>query len=99
MDYLNASAEPGSTVQSTHIGILGYGTRFYILDPLGLANPEVLPLFAESESLQALTRAIAAQFQPDYVVTFGESEYPGYKVAAEFPNSTLSIYVLQREDS
>ena len=99
IDYLNESAEPGSTVQSTNIGILGYGTRFRILDPLGLASPEVLPLFATSESLQALTLAVAARFQPDYVVTFGEPEYPGYAVAAEFPNSTLTIYVLQREDS
>ncbi|MBL8145880.1 MAG: hypothetical protein JNL34_05795 [Anaerolineae bacterium] len=99
VDYLNASAEPGSTVQSTNIGILGYGTRFHILDPLGLASPEVLPLFGTSESLQALTLAVAAQFQPDYVVTFGESEYPSYMIAAAFPNSTLTVYVLQREDS
>src|SRR5690606_18848124 len=54
VEQMNSEARQTSMIQCTNIGILGYYTDFKILDPLGLASPQVLPLMDDASNLQDL---------------------------------------------
>lgn len=96
VDYLNANAPANATVQTTNIGIIGYYTDLQILEPLGLASPEVTPLFAGAGSTDQLLLLVAQTLEPDFIVSFGEAPYQDYDQIAAFPTSTVTLIIYQR---
>lgn len=93
LDYLDEEAADDATVQCTNIGILAFYSDYQILDPLGLASPQVIPLFEDVSDLPTLRQQVAENFQPDYIVSFGYTDYEGYAVRAEFPTETMTLVV------
>jgi hypothetical protein len=96
IDYLEQNAPEDIVVQCTNIGILGYYTDYYILDPLGLASRQVTELIYEATDLKDLRLRVAAAFRPDYIISFGPEPYAGYQPVAEFPTSDISLIVYKR---
>lgn len=93
VEQLNSDADRTSVVQCTNIGILGYYTDFKVLDPLGLASPEVLPLMNEASDLRDLNRRVVSLFKPDYVISFGEEKYEGYVQEAMYATSAMPLVI------
>ncbi|MEO8392483.1 MAG: hypothetical protein ABI700_05775 [Chloroflexota bacterium] len=97
IDYLHEHAPPNSVIQSTNIGLLGYYSGLYILDPLGLASPQVVPLMADATSLTDLQIRVAAHFHPDYIISFGSEKYADYEQVAVFPTSSVPLVVYRSQ--
>jgi len=93
VEQMNSEARQTSMIQCTNIGILGYYTDFKILDPLGLASPQVLPLMDDASNLQDLYRRVASEFRPDYVISFGEENYDGYMQQAVYTTSVMPLVI------
>jgi hypothetical protein len=98
IDYLKKNAANNSIIQCTNIGIVGYYTEFYILDPFGLASPSAVSVINSADSLPDLQRSVAASFRPDYIVSFGVEDYEGYEQVAEYPTSDISLILYQALD-
>jgi len=96
IDYLEQNASRGTVVQCTNIGMLGYYTDYHVLDPLGLASPQVTELIHDAANLQELRLGVATAFQPDYIISFGQEPYAGYEPVAEFPTSDFSLIVYKQ---
>lgn len=98
VDYLKANVPADETIQSDSIGILGYFSDYRILDVMGLASPEVMPLVRSAESVDDLMVAVATTFKPPYIVTWIPEEYPGYHLVARFETPNVPFLIYQRAD-
>jgi hypothetical protein len=96
IEYLKNNAGPNITVQSDSIGLLGYYTDYRILDTMGLASPEVLPIIHDAPDLEQVLIRVAAHFRPDYIVTTIPAAYPGYDKVAEYPTVYVPFLVYKR---
>jgi hypothetical protein len=96
IDYLKQNAAPGSLIQSESIGMLGFYTDFPILDAVGLASPEVLPLMSHVTDTTQLYVAEAKQFTPDYILTNIPTTYDGYEKVAEFWSGDIPYVIYRR---
>jgi hypothetical protein len=96
IEYLKKNAGPGITVQSDSIGLLGYYTDYRVLDTMGLASPEVLPIIHDAPDMEQVLIRVAAHFRPDYIVTTIPAAYPGYDKVAEYPTVYVPFLVYKR---
>ena len=71
-DVVLSHAAPGDTLCAGDIGVLGYRTRMYVLDTVGLVTPESTRHYPADPGIYAINYAIPADLvlalDPDYVV-------------------------------
>ena len=99
LDENEISATTDVVLQTTNIGIINYYTDFYILDPLGLASPDVVPLIRDADNLQLLPIIVADAFKPTFIVSFGyDDRYSGYSVVAAYPTVDVPLVLYQLDE-
>jgi hypothetical protein len=102
--FLTENTTPDRTIFLEHIGLIGFRSRYYVIDDIGLVSPEIASLRARYPE-RWLTMAIAA-FKPDILVLYSYEDPRHaperwakddlawfdreYRLVADFPTEPIS---------
>ena len=94
--YLQANVPADQVIQTDSIGILGYFTDYRILDSMGLASPQIMPLIRTAVSNDSLMVSVAATYEPPWIVTSVPEPYAHYNIVAQFETPYVPFFIYQR---